>query len=75
MSDEKKARHANVARDDKRRLSLVLTLRRMRMGSIPRESIKPNSEPWMSEQPRSVAEAIALSDRIERSIHEWGISR
>jgi hypothetical protein len=62
---------AHASEEEKRSLSLAMTLRRLRSAKSTQSDIKSNSEPWISERPRSVAEAIALSDRIESGIREW----
>ncbi len=62
---------AHASEEEKRSLSLAMTLRRLRSAKTTQSDIKSNSEPWTSERPRSVAEAIAISDRIESGIREW----
>lgn len=40
-----------------------------------RSEVISNSEPWMLETPKTVADAIALSDRIAASIERFDIAR
>lgn len=56
--------------EKKRRMALTTAIKRTRfIEESP--GIKSNSELWMEEHPKSVSEAIELSDRIENSIREW----
>ena len=55
----------------KRRFSLRLTLLRLRGHKpLPAAPIVSNSEPWI-ENPRSLADAEAISDSVERSTKGW----
>jgi len=57
--------------NQKKVYSLRLSLRRLRGEKKSACSgIKSNSEPWI-ENPRSLAEAVAISDSIERSAQGW----
>src|SRR5712672_302400 len=57
-----------IVERQKRRYSLRLSLFRLRKGkSLPAQAIASNSEPWI-ENPRSLADAEAISDSVERSI-------
>jgi hypothetical protein len=60
----------NVA-NQKKLYSLRLSLKRLRgRKTADRSTIKSNSEPWIQE-PQSLADAIAISDRVERSAQRW----
>jgi hypothetical protein len=55
----------------KRRYSLRLSLLRLRKGKpFPTTLIASNSEPWI-EKPRTLADAEAISDSVERSADGW----
>jgi hypothetical protein len=57
----------------KRRYSLRLSLLRLRKGKpLPAHAIVSNSEPWI-ENPRSLADAEAISDSVERSMEGWSL--
>jgi hypothetical protein len=57
----------------KRRYSLRLSLFRLRKGKpLPDTVIRSNSEPWV-ENPRSLADAEAISDSVERSTDAWSL--
>jgi hypothetical protein len=57
----------------KRRYSLRLSLLRLRKGKpLPSQAISSNSEPWI-EKPRSLADAEAISDSVERSMEGWSL--
>ena len=57
----------------KRRYSLRLSLLRLRKGKpLPGEAIASNSEPWI-EKPRTLADAEAISDSVERSADGWSL--
>jgi hypothetical protein len=57
----------------KRRYSLRLSLLRLRKGKpLPAAAIASNSEPWI-ENPRSLADAEAISDSVERSVEGWSL--
>ena len=57
----------------KRRYSQRLSLLRLRKDKpVPAAAIASNSEPWI-EMPRSLADAEAISDSVERSIKGWSL--
>jgi hypothetical protein len=57
----------------KRRYSLRLSLLRLRKGKpLPTRAIASNSEPWI-ENPRSLADAEAISDSVEGSMEGWSL--
>jgi len=57
----------------KRRYSLRLSLFRLRKDKpLPATAIRSNSEPWV-ENPRSLADAEAISDSVERSTDAWSL--
>jgi hypothetical protein len=57
----------------KRRYSLRLSLFRLRKGKpLPDTVIRSNSQPWV-ENPRSLADAEAISDSVERSTDAWSL--
>jgi hypothetical protein len=57
----------------KRRYSLRLSLLRLRKGKpLPDQTIVSNSEPWI-ENPRSLADAEAISDSVKRSMDGWSL--
>jgi hypothetical protein len=57
----------------KRRYSLRLSLLRLRKGKpLHPAAIASNSEPWI-ENPRSLADAEAISDSVERSVEGWSL--
>ena len=57
----------------KRRYSLRISLLRLRKGKpFHAASIASNSEPWI-ENPRSLADAEAISDSVERSVEGWSL--
>ena len=67
-----KAYRPNVDRQ-KRRYSLRLSLLRLRKGKpFPIKAIGSNSEPWI-ENARSLADAEAISDSVERSTAGWAV--
>jgi hypothetical protein len=67
-----KSYRPNVAMQ-KRRYSLRLSLLRLRKGKpLHAAAIPSNSEPWI-ENPRSLADAEAISDSVERSVEGWSL--
>ncbi len=48
-----------------------MALRRIRATETFESNVKPNSAQWTTQPPRTVAEALDLSDRIEESVREW----
>ena len=50
-----------------------MALRRIRPNQPSGEAFLENGEPWLEDTPRSVADAIALCDKIEAAIREWGV--
>jgi hypothetical protein len=67
--------HKNAARNELRRASLTMMMRRIRTKYPAHGAVFANSKPWAQKSPRSIAEAIALCDSIEAAIREWPSAR
>ncbi len=68
-------RRISATADDRRRRSLIMALQRGRENGTRLSAIPDNSDRWTNRHPRSVAEAIALSDEIEAYVREWSGGR
>jgi hypothetical protein len=60
-------------RNKQRARSLSTALRERLSKTSSYKRVKSNSEPWTQEPPRSIAEAVDVSDRVEDAMRDWKI--